>query len=74
MYFSLTSLKAYLVIDHLSRIFAQLYTRQDNGWLLRWFKNEDETVPLSVIGVDLPITAVYRDVVFIDKKEENNSN
>ena len=63
MYFSLASLQAYLIIDQ-ARVSAQLYTRQDNGWLLQWFKQSDQIIPLPMIKADLPLNEVYRDIVF----------
>ena len=63
MYRSLPSLKAYLTIDQ-SQVFVQLYTRQDDGWLLQEFDKRDQIIPLPMIKADLPLNEVYRDVNF----------
>ena len=63
MYRSLPSLKAYLVVDQ-SQVFVQLYTRQENGWLLQEFDKRDQIIPLPMIKADLPLNEVYRDVNF----------
>lgn len=63
MYRSLPSLNTYLTIDQ-SRVFIQLYTRQENGWLLQEFDKLDQTIPLPMIKADLPLSEVYRDIVF----------
>ena len=63
MYRSLPSIKAYLVVDQ-SQVFVQLYTRQDDGWLLQEFDKRDQIIPLPMIKADLPLNEVYRDVNF----------
>ena len=68
MYRSLPSLKAYLIVDQ-SRLFVQLYTRQDNGWLLQEFDKLDQTISLPMINAELPLSEVYRDIVF-DSEED----
>ena len=65
---SLPSLQAYLIVDQ-SRLFVQLYTRQDNGWLLQEFDKLDQTIPLPMINVELPLSEVYRDIAF-DSEED----
>jgi len=63
LYRSLDSVQAYLVIDQ-HRVFAQLSTRQDDGWFLREFKQIEQSIPLKAINVDLPLRDVYLDVTF----------
>lgn len=66
-YRSLSSLKAYLLLDQ-NRIFAQLYTLQDTGWLLQQFDQAEMTIPLKAIHCTLPLTEVYRNIVFESDK------
>ena len=70
MYRSLKSLQAYLTVDQ-SRVFVQLYTRQDDGWLLQEFDKRDQIIPLPMIKADLPLSEVYRDIVF-DSNEDRS--
>ena len=63
IYRYLSSLHAYLTIDQ-TRVFIQLYTRQDNGWLLQEFDKLDQTIPLPMINAELPLSDVYRDINF----------
>lgn len=62
-YRSLPSVQAYLILDQ-ERVFAQLSTRQDNGWLLREFTDLESTVPLEVINPQLNLAEAYRDIEF----------
>lgn len=62
-YRSLTSVQGYLLLEQ-DRAFAQLYTRQGVGWLLREFEECGTTVPLASVGIDLALAEVYRNVKF----------
>ena len=62
-YRSLPSLKYYLIIDQ-NRIHVQLYTLQDNGWLLQEFTGENKIIALEHIDVKLPLREIYRDIEF----------
>jgi len=61
LYRSLESVQAYVVIDQ-HRVFAQLYTRQSNGWLLQQFDKRTQAIPLHALNYDLPMSDVYLDV------------
>ncbi len=63
LYRSIESVKVYLVIDQ-HRVFAQLSTRQHNGWLLQEFTKIHQAIPLRSINVDLPLSDVYLDIEF----------
>ncbi|GAB5493822.1 MAG: Uma2 family endonuclease [Phototrophicaceae bacterium] len=60
-YRSLPSVQAYLLLDQ-DQPFAQLYTRQENAWLLREFSGIDSIIPLDEIDVQLSMREVYLDV------------
>ncbi|MCY4466622.1 MAG: Uma2 family endonuclease [Chloroflexi bacterium] len=61
LYKSLPSLRACLIIDQ-QRIFAELHTRADDGWLLQTFDSLDELIPLAALNIELPMAQVYADV------------
>lgn len=63
LYCSLPSLNAYLLIDQ-QRIFVQLYTLQEDGWLLQEFKSLDDEIQLGTIDCTLPLSEIYRGIVF----------
>jgi len=63
LYRSLDSVQAYLVVDQ-NQCFAQLSTRHDEGWLLRQFDQMQQSIPLAVLNLDLPMSDVYLDVAF----------
>ncbi len=60
-YRSLPSVQAYIVIAQ-DNIAVQLYTRQDNGWLLSEYTDLESIIPLDAIGCELPLSEVYRDI------------
>jgi len=62
-YRSLSSLHYYLIIDQ-HRVHVQLYTLQDNGWLLQEYTRREQSIPLDVIDVTLSVDELYLDVVF----------
>lgn len=57
-YFNLESLQAYLLIDQ-EDVYAQLYTRHEEGWLLREYRGLEAAIPLEAIGCTLPLSDVY---------------
>jgi Uma2 family endonuclease len=57
-YRSLGSLQAYLLIDQ-EDVYTQLYTRHEEGWLLREYRGLEATIPLEAIGCTLPLSDVY---------------
>jgi len=62
-YRSLSSLKYYLVLSQ-NRVYAQLYSLRDDGWLLQEFTKRDDVLSLDMIGVKLPLSEIYRDIEF----------
>ena len=61
LYKSLPSLRACLIIDQ-QRIFAELHTRADDGWLLQTFDSLTDMIPLAALNIELPVAQVYADV------------
>ena len=61
LYKSLPSLRACLIIDQ-QRIFAELHTRADDGWLLQTFDSLNDRIPLAALHIELPMALVYADV------------
>lgn len=68
-YRSLPSLNYYLIIDQ-NRVHVQVYTLQDNGWLLQEYTRRDQSIPLDAIDVMLSVDELYLDVEFDDSVAE----
>ncbi len=68
-YRSLPSLNYYLIIDQ-NRVHVQLYTLQDNGWLLQEYTQREQSIPLDAIDVTLSVDELYLDVEFDDSFAE----
>lgn len=62
-YFSVPSIEAYLIVDQ-HRICAELHTRGENGWLSEEFAEPTDVISLTMLGCELPLDQIYRDVVF----------
>ena len=62
-YQSLHSLQAYLIVDQ-NRIFAEAYTRTEPGWQHEEFAAIEETIPLPILNCSLPLSEIYRGIVF----------
>ena len=63
MYFSLSTLKAYLVIEQ-NRAFAQLYTFKDDEWILKKFDHIEDTINLPMINAALSLSEIYENITF----------
>ena len=60
-YREVASIQAYLVIDQ-HRIYAELYTRANAGWLLQVSSDLDDEIPLTMLNCILPLSQVYRGI------------
>ncbi len=65
LYLVVPSIEAYLIVDQ-DRIRADLYTRADDGWLLRVFSRPDDVIPLATLDCQLPLAQVYRGIAFAE--------
>ena len=63
MYRSIKSFSEYLLVEQ-DEPFVERYSKQAQGWLLSDFNNLEQSIPLESVGVELPITEIYRGVVF----------
>lgn len=61
LYKSLPALRACLIIDQ-HRIFAELHTRINDGWLPQTFDSLNDHIPLAALNIELPMAEVYADV------------
>lgn len=68
-YRSLPSLKAYLILDP-NKVYARLYTRHDEGWLLREYQSLTNVIPLDATDCELNLDVVYRDIEFETDTDE----
>ena len=66
-YRSLPSLQHYLIVDQ-SQVQVELYTRQEGDWLIQDFNQLDMAISLEAIGVELPVSEVYRGIEFGEEK------
>lgn len=66
LYRSLSSLTYYMLIDQNS-VNVELYMRQESDWVLKEFDQRDMIIPLDEIGVQLPVSEIYRDMTFEDE-------
>ena len=62
-YLDVPSIEAYLIVDQ-DRPRADLYTRADEGWLLRVFASPEDVIPLKALNCDLPLAQVYQGIAF----------
>ena len=60
-YQQIPSVQAYLIIDQ-HRIFAEIYTRKESGWLIQTFTEIDDIIPLEMLNCELPMSQVYRGI------------
>ncbi len=64
-YGAVPSIQCYLILDQ-ERVFAECYTRTEDGWRLRQYASLDDVIPLEPLGCSLPLARVYRRI-FLDK-------
>ena len=64
-YQAVPSIQGILIIDQ-HRVFAELHTRKPDGWLWQQFSDLDAVIPLEMLDCTLPLTQVYRRILFED--------
>ncbi len=64
-YLDVPSIEAYLIVDQ-DRIRADLYTRADDGWLLRVFSSPEDVIPLSILNCEVSLGQIYRGIAFAE--------
>ncbi len=62
-YRAIPSIQVYLVIDQ-HRVYLDLHTRSENGWLWQKFSDLSDVIPLEALHCSLPLSAVYRGIHF----------
>lgn len=60
-YGSVPSIQGYLILDQ-GRVFAEWYTRTEDGWHLRQFIDSADEIPLEPLDCSLSLASVYRGV------------
>ena len=58
-YGSVSSIQGYLILDQ-KRVFAEWYTRAEDGWHLRQYSDLADEIPLEALDCSLSLSAVYR--------------
>ena len=64
-YGAVPSIQGYLILDQ-KRVFAEWYTRTEDGWHLQQYSDLNDTMQLSPLGCSLSLAQVYRGIVFED--------
>ncbi len=64
-YGAVPSIQCYLILDQ-ERVFAECYSRAEDGWRLRQYSSLDDVIPLEPLACSLPLARVYRGMVFED--------
>ena len=64
-YRALSSLELYLIVDQ-HQFLAELHTREEDGWLLQTYSDINAIIPLDAIGCRLPLSEIYRGIIFSD--------
>ena len=64
-YGTLPSIQGYLILDQ-KRVFAEWYTRTEDGWHLQQFSDLDDAIQLGPLGCSLSLAQVFRGIVFED--------
>ena len=60
-YGAVPSIQGYLILDQ-RRVFAEWYTRAEDGWHLRQYDDLSDEIPLETLDCSLSLAAVYRGV------------
>lgn len=63
MYRSIASFSEYLLVEQ-DEPFVERYSKQAQGWLLSEFSGLEPSIPLDSVSIQLPMTEIYRGVVF----------
>ena len=71
LYRSIPSLKIYLLIEQV-RARATLYTRHQEGWLLRDYIGLNASVPLNDINAKLALNELYETIAFTDEPTDSD--
>lgn len=62
-YTNLPTLQYYLILAQ-DQILAELYSRKEDGWLLQFFDEQNESVPLPAFETQLSLKEIYQKVKF----------
>ncbi|MCS6779493.1 MAG: Uma2 family endonuclease [Geminicoccaceae bacterium] len=67
-YQTLASLRHYLLLSQ-DEPLAELFTRGEEGWIYTRHEGLEATVPLAAMGIELPLSELYADIVFPQPEE-----
>jgi Uma2 family endonuclease len=62
-YRSIPNFTEYLLVEQ-EETFVEVYRKQNEGWLLQDFSELAETIFLSSLNIELPMTEIYRGISF----------
>ena len=60
-YGAVPSIQGYLILDQ-QRVFAEWYTRAEDGWHLRQYADLADEIPLDPLDCSLSLSAIYRGI------------
>lgn len=63
MYRSMQNFSEYLLVEQ-DEPFVERYSKQAQGWLLSEFNILEQSITLESVGVELPLSEIYRGVAF----------
>lgn len=63
-YWQLPSLKEYILIDSRSMRVDIFSRTKENAWLMRSYTKLSDTAPFDTLGVQVPLSVIYRRVIF----------
>jgi Uma2 family endonuclease len=65
-YFKIPALQYYLLIFS-KKTRVELFERNGDFWIFRFFENLNESIRLEKLGVELPLNTIYKGISFQDK-------
>ena len=65
LYGAVPSIQGYLILDQ-KRVFAEWYTRTENGWHLLQFSDPADEIEMAPLGCALRLSEIYRGVKLPD--------
>ena len=62
-YTQLDSAQFYLIVDQ-NEVSVEVYTREGKRWIYEQFKQLDDVINLPIFDIQMPLSAIYEDIVF----------
>ncbi|NJN74162.1 MAG: Uma2 family endonuclease [Limnothrix sp. RL_2_0] len=59
LYRSIPAFTEYLFVEQ-NEFFIEVYRKQSEGWLLQDYSDLEQSIPISFLDINLPMTEIYR--------------